>query len=83
MSQVINGNLIVNGLLTSYINMNVNSYPPNVVSKFGPTFTNGNSWYGGVLAPNGKIYCVPSSASSVLIIDPATNTTDSTTLSGL
>ena len=83
MSQVINGNLIVNGLLTSYINLNVNSYPPNVVSNFGTTFTIGNNWYGGVLAPNGKIYCIPSSATSVLIIDPATGTTDTTTLSGV
>ena len=29
---------------------------------------------GGVLAPNGKIYCVPNTATSVLIIDPATDT---------
>jgi hypothetical protein len=38
-------------------------------------------WYGGVLAPNGKIYCVPNSATEVLIIDPATNTTDRTSIS--
>jgi len=34
-----------------------------------------DKWYGGILAPNGKIYCIPHSASSVLVIDPKTNTT--------
>ena len=29
-------------------------------------------WYGGVLAPNGKIYGIPRNASRVLCIDPAT-----------
>ena len=29
-----------------------------------------DDWYGGVLAPNGKIYCVPCFAPNVLIIDP-------------
>ena len=32
-------------------------------------------WGGGVLAPNGKIYCVPLSSTQVLCIDPADNTT--------
>jgi hypothetical protein len=32
-----------------------------------------DKWTGGVLAPNGKIYCVPNSADSVLIIDPHSN----------
>jgi hypothetical protein len=36
-----------------------------------------DKWYGGILAPNGKIYCIPHSASSVLVIDPKTNTTSS------
>ncbi len=43
----------------------------------------GNKWYGGVLAPNGKIYCVPGGATSVLIIDPQTNSADTSTISGL
>lgn len=33
-----------------------------------------NKWQGGVLARNGKIYCVPHSATAVLIIDPETDT---------
>jgi len=40
-------------------------------------------FYGGVLAPNGKIYCIPLQSNIVLIIDPQTNTYDTTTLSGL
>jgi len=32
-------------------------------------------WYGGVLAPNGKIYCTPHSSAQVLEIDPSTQTT--------
>ena len=34
-----------------------------------------SKYYGGVLAPNGKIYCTPFNATSVLVIDPETNTT--------
>jgi hypothetical protein len=41
----------------------------------------GNKWYGGVLAPNGKIYCVPGRATNVLIIDPQTDSID--TISGV
>jgi hypothetical protein len=40
----------------------------------------GNKWYGGVLASNGKIYCVPGAATSVLIIDPQTDSADTSTL---
>ena len=36
-----------------------------------------------VLAPNGKIYDIPFNSSGVLIIDPLTNTADTTTISGL
>jgi len=35
------------------------------------------------MAPNGKIYGIPYSSSSVLIIDPLTNTVDTTTITGL
>jgi len=31
-------------------------------------------WAGGVLAPNGKIYGIPQNSTSVLVIDPITNT---------
>ncbi|EGD78784.1 hypothetical protein PTSG_01760 [Salpingoeca rosetta] len=40
-------------------------------------------WFGGVLAPNGLIYGIPSHHSSVLIIDPTDNSADITTMSGL
>jgi hypothetical protein len=41
-----------------------NFYTPNNVGK----------WVGGVVAPNGKIYCIPHNATNVLIIDPITDT---------
>lgn len=31
-----------------------------------------DTWYGGALAPNGKIYVVPSTATNVMIIDTTT-----------
>ena len=40
-------------------------------------------WASGVLAGDGKIYASPFDASSVLIIDPATNTADTTSIAGL
>jgi len=45
--------------------------------------TQTNKWFGGVLAPNGKIYGIPATSQSVLIIDPIANTTDITTITGL
>jgi hypothetical protein len=38
---------------------------------------------GGVLAPNGNIYCIPSSADYVAIINPYTKTVDTTSIRGL
>ncbi|EGD82036.1 hypothetical protein PTSG_02724 [Salpingoeca rosetta] len=40
-------------------------------------------WIGGVSASTGLIFGIPFHSSSVLIIDPATNTADTTTISGL
>ena len=40
----------------------------------GASLSGGYDWNGGVLAPNGKIYCVPSNSSDILIIDPVANT---------
>ena len=34
-----------------------------------------NKWYGGVLAPNGKIYAIPLNSTQILEIDPNTQTT--------
>jgi len=41
----------------------------------------GQKCRGGVLAPNGKIYCVPDDLTYVIIIDPVTDTIDTTTIS--
>ncbi len=48
-----------------------------------PLPSGGYKWVGGVLAPNGKIYCPPRSADSVLIIDPQTDTADISSITGL
>ena len=45
-----------------------------ITSLFG-SFSGTDKWFGGVLAPNGKIYCVPNNSTQILVIDPATNTT--------
>jgi hypothetical protein len=79
---VVNGNLTVNGTVSTYLDTSLNSLPENTISLFG-NFSGVNKWHGGVLAPNGKIYCVPRDSTSVLIIDPVTNTADTTTISGL
>ncbi|EGD75195.1 hypothetical protein PTSG_06848 [Salpingoeca rosetta] len=50
------------------------------ISVPGPDPNGLSKWSGGVLAPNGLIYAMPSNAESVLIIDPSTNTADSTTI---
>ena len=44
------------------------------------TFAGGASFSSGVLAPNGKVYCIPNSATYVMIIDPTTDTTDTTSI---
>ena len=49
------------------------SWTPDV-STFG-SLAGTNKWYGGVLAPNGKIYGIPFDASTILEIDPETQTT--------
>ena len=59
------------------------SGPPTVDTSTISGLGGGNKWYGGVLAPNGKIYCVPGMATSVLIIDPNTDSADTSTISGL
>ena len=59
------------------------SGPPSVTLGSITVPSGGYKWVGGVLAPNGKIYCLPRGSSSVLIIDPATDTGDITTIAGL
>ena len=44
------------------------------INLFG-SFSSINKWYGGVLAPNGKIYGIPYSSTQILEIDPINQTT--------
>ena len=39
------------------------------------SLTGSEKWQGAVLAPNGKIYCVPRNHTQVLCIDPTNNST--------
>ena len=49
---------------------------PNLtISTFGSVGAGSSDWWGGVLAPNGKIYGIPYNATSVLEIDPIARTT--------
>jgi len=59
------------------------SGPPTVDTSTISVPSGSNKWYGGVLAPNGKIYCVPGAATSVLIIDPQTDIADTSTISDI
>ena len=42
--------------------------------RFGELPAAEEKWAGGVLAGDGKIYCVPWAATEVLVIDPVTRT---------
>jgi hypothetical protein len=46
----------------------------------GVDLTGGDKWKGSVLAPDGKIYCIPYLATDFLVIDPSTDTAIRTTL---
>jgi len=74
------------GLVQDYLNDQASmgvSGPPTVDPYAIPTSSGSNKWYGGVLAPNGKIYASPWDSTSVLIIDPETDTADESAISGL
>ena len=48
---------------------------PFVTTQLFGSLSGAGKWFGGVLAPNGKIYGIPSNSTQVLEIDPATQTT--------
>ena len=43
-------------------------------SAMGADLSGTSKFYGAVLAPNGKIYCIPFNSTDILIIDPVANT---------
>lgn len=70
----------------SYIDISATIWPgggnPGDISG-GIGNANGDDlWYGGALAPNGKIYCMPARATSILVID-TNNDTAECDISGL
>ena len=47
---IVNGNLTVNGTVSSYVDTSLNSLPENTISFFGNFSDDTNKWFGGVLA---------------------------------
>jgi hypothetical protein len=60
--------------LNSVIALNSNATMSYTQSSMGATIASGAKWIGGVLAPNGKIYCIPYGNNTFLIIDPVAGT---------
>ena len=50
------------------------------VRTFNPSIQADYQYVGGVLSPNGKIYCIPSNATGVLVIDPTLSTVTTLTI---
>ncbi len=59
--------------IVAAVNENAGIEYTATVSEFGD-FSDSSKWNSGVLAPNGKIYGIPYSSTTVLEIDPTTNT---------
>ena len=74
---IINGNLTVNGTVTN-LDFSFSSFPSRLPFFIDSTSYNDstqNKFAGGVLAPNGNIYCIPYSSNYILVINPLTNAT--------
>lgn len=55
----------------SYIDVTGTNWPSGDGLTGGIGNANGDDvWYGGALAPNGKIYCMPARGTSILVINP-------------
>lgn len=54
---------------------------PLTKNKIGSFSTDVGKWMGGVLAPNGKIYCAPYNAEEILVIDTAADPLNVKTIS--
>lgn len=67
--------------LNSITALNSNATMSYSRSNMGATITaNTGKWIGAVLAPNGKIYCIPNSTNTFLIINPAAGTATTSNL---
>ena len=65
----------INGNINSYMNRLIAGIPTNPLAwETGVTGPGGGAFYGGVLLPNGKVFCVPGNyTSNQNIYNPATN----------
>ena len=64
----VDGNVFLTALQKNF----VSSFDTNTTELFG-NFTDTLKWFGGVLAPNGKIYCVPVNSTQGLAIGSPQN----------
>ena len=80
-----NTNGIVNWSYPQYNSNGNNNFSTKVVDLSGFSYFDNASgkFAGGVLAPNGNIYCIPYDADYVAIINPYTKTVDTTSIRGL
>jgi len=80
-----NGNIYL--IPATATNVGVYDYATNTFSSTTSGLTGlaagAAKWHGGCLASNGKIYCAPYNNNSVLIIDPATPSTDVSSIATL
>src|SRR5690606_25635768 len=49
-------------------------------TNMGVSLSGSSKWNGIAAGPDGKLYCVPSSATDILVIDPATGTAERTNM---
>ena len=81
---ITSGNIQINSLFQNSLwNVTQNAYNNNEIYSYSnPTAslrnfytpTNVGKWVGGVVAPNGNIYCIPNNSTTILVINPITDT---------
>lgn len=62
---------VIHPILTAQASLGVSG--DGTAASLGSLAGPGTNWYGGVLAPNGKIYGMPANSTSFLVIDTKSN----------
>ncbi|WP_246838912.1 hypothetical protein [Leptospira yasudae] len=71
------------GKILPVIQKSVGIADPDIGWKisFGGSFPGSNAFFGGVLLPDGRVFCVPSNITTARIFDPVTNTVSTPSVS--